>query len=193
MTEPEAAQLVAILAASYPGWAPTRETVLAWVSHLTDLDADTAAVVARDLVAVEPRWPTIAGFRRAYAAHLGWLSPSPSEAWRQVQDAIRTGSRRWSHPAVEEAVTTIGWRSLAMSENPDTIRAQFRRAYEDAATAADTDTLRAMRAPADVAGELVAPVRKLAPVAALPERGPLPADLLESMRAQVEGEAPCPG
>jgi hypothetical protein len=110
-----------------------------------------------------------------------------------VQDAIRTGTRRWSHPAVEEAVTTIGWRSLTMSENPDTIRAQFRRAYEDAASAADADTLRGMRAPAEVAGELPA-VRHLVPVAALPERGALPADLLEAMRAQVAGEeAPCPG
>lgn len=194
MTEPEAAQIVALLAASYPGWAPTRETVLLWVAHLSDLDGDTAALVARDLVAVEPRWPTIAGFRRAYAAHLGILAPSPSDAWRQVRDAIRTGQRAWDHPAVETAVTTIGWRQIAMSENPDTIRAQFRRAYEDAAAEADRAAVREMRAPALAAASLgPVTVAQLPPVPSLPEREPLPSDLLAAMRATLTPqEPPCP-
>lgn len=33
-------------------------------------------------------------------------------------------------PTTQKAVLKIGWRGICMSENPDTIRAQFRQVYE---------------------------------------------------------------
>jgi hypothetical protein len=62
--------------------------------------------------------------------------PDLDQAWGEVTAAIRAGGARvrpeFSHPAIAETVTAIGWSSLCGSENQDVARGQFARMYETA-------------------------------------------------------------
>jgi hypothetical protein len=63
--------------------------------------------------------------------------PTAGEAYEEVLKAIRNfGGYRESEamqsmsPLTQKAVKAVGWKSLCYSEQPDIIRAQFRKAYE---------------------------------------------------------------
>ena len=145
MNEREAASIVAIIAAAFPQWQASRETVAVYVDGLKDLDHNETLNAARDLLKIDDRWPSIATIRRRVATRLGSLAPSPSQAWGEVtQQADQIGRAslpNWSHPAIGETVKAIGWFAICQSTNPDTMRAQFMRMYEDAQKRSDIDVL----------------------------------------------------
>lgn len=161
MKQSDVAKLVTMFAAAYPGWTPTAETVTVWCAALSDLDRDLARLVASEIISTDSRWPTIAEFRRRYASHAGVLAPTPAEAWAEVQRAASTHGRHevisWSHPAIAQAVAAIGWWQLCMSENPDTVRAQWRRAYEEFAASMDRAGVISMEAPDTVDARALEP------------------------------------
>lgn len=135
MNAREAAHIVAAIAAAFPQWPASKETVAIYADLLGDLDYHTVKAALRDLLLTEDRWPTVASIRRSVANRAGVLAPSAAQAWaeitRQADEVGRTGRPCWSHPAVAEAVKTIGWYDLCMSTNAETIRSQFMRIYED--------------------------------------------------------------
>jgi hypothetical protein len=135
MNAREAAQVVAVIAAAYPQWPASVETVAIYADSLADLAAEETLATVRQLILVEDRWPTVATIRRAYASRLGVLAPSPSEAWGQVVEqstiAGRNVSPSFTHPAITETVRIFGWWNLCHSTNPDTLRAQFTRMYAE--------------------------------------------------------------
>ncbi len=147
----ETAEIVGYLATFHPGWKLTPEQIQGWHAEIGDLEFVNAQAIAREIIRTEPRWPTVADFRHRYADKAGLLAPSPAAAWEEVQQAIaahgRNGGCAWSHPAVARAVEAIGWWPLCMSSNPDTVRAQFRRAYEEFAGPVDRETTATMTLP----------------------------------------------
>lgn len=145
MNEREAASLVAIIAAAFPQWSAGRETVAIYVDALSDLDVEEARAAIRDLILTEDRWPSIAAIRRRTAARSGALAPSSSQAWSEIQACAVSHGRvalpEFSHPALDESVRAIGWWNLCSSSNPETMRAQFLRIYEDAQKRHDLEVL----------------------------------------------------
>jgi uncharacterized protein (DUF1684 family) len=145
MNEREAASIVAIIAAAFPQWQASRETVAVYVDGLTDLDHTETLNATRDLLKIDDRWPSIATIRRRVATRLGSLAPSPAQAWgevtRQADGVGRSSLPDWSHEAIGETVKAIGWFSICQSTNPDTMRAQFMRMYEDSQKRHDIDVL----------------------------------------------------
>lgn len=136
MNDREAASVVAAIAAAFPQWPASKETVRVYADLLGDLSHADVMAALRDLLLTEDRWPTVASIRRSVANRAGVLAPSAMQAWgevtRQADTVGRTGRPRWSHPALEEAVKAIGWYEICMSTNPETLRSQFTRMYEDA-------------------------------------------------------------
>jgi hypothetical protein len=145
MDKREAASLVAILAAAFPQWPASRETVAVYVDLITDLDYDSTRLAIRELLTMEDRWPAIATVRRYSASHAGLLAPTPSEAWSEVRVCASQGGSHtrpsFTHLAITDTVASIGWWEITHSTNLETLRAQFLRLYADNQKRRDRDVL----------------------------------------------------
>lgn len=145
MNNQEVARLVGILAAGFPQWQVTKETVAVWADILADLDFGITQGVVREYLMTENYPPSPASIRRRVAEKQGLTAPTKASAWSEVMANIKSSSsadrRSWSHVAVFKAVDAIGWYELRTSTNVDTIRAQFLKIYEDFAQECDREVL----------------------------------------------------
>jgi hypothetical protein len=145
MNEREAASVIAILAAAFPQWPASRETVAVYVDALVDLDHQQVREAVRELIFTEERWPSIAAIRRQVAIRSHVLAPTPVDAWAEVTRHSANGGRKslpaWSDPAISETVTAIGWWNICASSNLETLRAQFLRLYEEVRKRSDATVL----------------------------------------------------
>lgn len=145
MNQAEAGQLVGVLAAGYPQWQVTKETVAVWADLMSDLDFTETRVVVRSWLMTEDRPPSPAAIRRGIASSKGLTAPSRATAWAEVRKGITTSEVNqkpaFSHPAVSMAVEAIGWWEIRTSNNLDTLRSQFWKVYEEYARDLDKDVL----------------------------------------------------
>lgn len=182
----ETAQIVGYLAAAYPGWTITDDTIDVWAQELGDLDFHAAQVTARELVRSDTRWPTIANFRRLYAERAGLLAPPWSDAWAEATAAPfdewqHIPPPTWSHPAVKAAVDIIGRWEIAHAYEPGTLRAQFRNVYEQQAQKFDDEAICTMQP----APEPPKALPTVDPTCIPPlSRGEFPAELVSGMREE---------
>lgn len=125
MTSTSMAAAITILRVAYPGEF-SDETATFYARKLADLDPDQVTAAIDRLVNRMRFRPTVADIRLEVAeAQLGL--PSVVEAW----EIAERGSLRDAPAAVREATEFVGGRwAIQTSENPSTIRAQFRHAYE---------------------------------------------------------------
>ena len=135
MEKLDTAQVISVLAASYPNWSVTEATIEVYHELLGDLDGDLVKKAARDWAMAEKWPPTVADLRSMVAEMSGYLPPAPEQAWSEVMSVIRVyGSSRkipeWSHEAVAQAVNCIGYRNICASEKVEVVRAQFLKAYD---------------------------------------------------------------
>jgi hypothetical protein len=141
MNQVQAGQLVGVLAAGYPQWQVTKETVAVWADLLSDLEYDETRKVVREWLLTEDRPPSPAAIRRGIAGSRGITAPSRATAWAEVRAGISSSESNrkpaFSHPAVSKAVETIGWWEIRTSTNLDTLRSQFWKVYEEYAQEAD--------------------------------------------------------
>jgi hypothetical protein len=141
MNKTEAAQIVGVLAAGYPQWQVTKETVAIWADLMDDLDYIETRIAVRNWLLTEERPPSPAAIRRALATSAGLTAPSRATAWAEVRAGLTTstnGSKpAFSHSAVSKAVDAIGWWEIRTSTNLDTLRSQFWKVYEEYAAEAD--------------------------------------------------------
>jgi hypothetical protein len=135
MNSVEAAKILALCAVAYPQYPLTKETVSVYAELLSDLSVEQVEKAVKELLMTSDRWLSIASIRRKVAEQSGSLAPSKAEAWGEVQVQMRVsgtyGHPTFSHNAIAETVQHLGWRSLCMSENIETSRSQFWRAYEE--------------------------------------------------------------
>ena len=125
MSTESMAAAIAILRVAYPGEFGD-EAVAFYARKLADLDPDDV-VGAVDRLTNRMRFrPTVADIRVEIAeAQLGL--PPLAEAWAIASK----GDLRNAPACVREAADFVGGRwAIATSENPATLRAQFRQAYE---------------------------------------------------------------
>lgn len=106
---------------------------------LSDLPFDVAMLAAKKVIATleNPFLPMPAVFRGVAVEITSPKIPTAGEAYEEVLRAIRNfGGYREKEaleslsPVTLKAVKAVGWKSICYSEEPDIIRAQFRKAYE---------------------------------------------------------------
>lgn len=145
MNPTETAKILALCSVAFPQYPVTKETVQVYNDLLADLEYVQVEKAVRDLLMTTDRWLSVAAIRRRAAENGKVLAPSKAAAWAEVRDACATHGRQsrpeFSHPAIAEAVRTIGWYDICMSTNQDTLRSQFWRCYEEITKEHDTAAL----------------------------------------------------
>lgn len=152
-TKQDIIEVLAMLAAVYPRYQLTKETIGAYHILLEDLDPDELRAAAKDLATKNKFFPSVhelrAGVVRLRARATG--VPTAYEAWAEVistgpeiqldvvqapdgsQWAIQRKPYQWSHPLVEMVARMLGWPKFPTSE--DTMmadRSHFIKAYDQA-------------------------------------------------------------
>lgn len=116
---------------------PTKEAMELWYAELRDIPFEVALAMLRKWVDTQKWPPSISEIRAMCGEIVNGKPPDWGEAWAEVTNAIRRHGYIGREEAIasmspltQKAVEYIGWRDLCMSENPDTIRAQFRQVYQ---------------------------------------------------------------
>ena len=114
-----------------------------YLEMLSDIPPQILEAAVKKLIMTNKFLPSIAEIRETAYGIKGTISgtaaPDESEAWGEVAKAIRSvgyyGKPKFSHEAITTAVNNIGWQDICMTTNDgmNTLRSQFRRAYQLAA------------------------------------------------------------
>lgn len=114
-----------------------------YVEMLSDIPPQILETAVKKLIMTNKFLPSIAEIRETAYGIKGTISgtaaPDESEAWGEVVKAIQSvgyyGKPKFSHEAITAAVNNIGWQDICMTTNEgmNTLRSQFRRAYQLAA------------------------------------------------------------
>jgi hypothetical protein len=151
MNREDALKLITICSANYRNWPePGKETAMVdlWTMMLRDmpLEVAQAAVMTHMSQSVFP--PTVADIRGAAEKITSPNRLEAIEAWDLIIRAIRNyGYYREVEamaslpPEVADMARRFTWESLCTNDNPDTLRAQFRMAWETQAKRQREDRL----------------------------------------------------
>lgn len=139
MTKQEFSLIAAALNTYYPRFqpVPNDQATALWYRGLQDIPADVMTAAVTKWAMTEKWPPTIAELREKCGEVVNGERPDWGTAWEEVQKAIRLyGYMRPREamasmsPVTRETVRRIGWQAICESENPETIRAQFRQIYD---------------------------------------------------------------
>ena len=151
-TKQDVWDVLTMLAAVYPKYDLTKETVGAYAILLQDLDPDDLRAAAKD-VATKSKWfPSVHELRSSVVWMMARAAgvPTAIEAWSEVintgppirrwvednedgEGVIKEQPYKWSHAIVEMVAVQLGWPKFPINE--DTLmadRAHFLRAYDQA-------------------------------------------------------------
>ena len=143
MTVAEVAKILTLMASAWPSFEPSDDKVRLWHELFGDISYQVAMVAVKKLMLSSKYLPTIAELRKEVLAVTTAAEDriTPAEAWGMVVHAIRDyGSYREADAlkslpeSVAKTVRYIGWRELCLCEEPDVIRAQFMRMFDQVAT-----------------------------------------------------------
>ena len=139
MTAQEVAKLLAFITAVYPSIDIRQGTVEAWAELLGDLPYEVAVAGTKKVLA-QQEYPTLPAVGKIRAACLDLTTPrlpTAMDAWGEVKRAISNHGYYSPEealaslsPPVAKVVRMLGWREICLSEEPEILRAQFRKAYE---------------------------------------------------------------
>lgn len=114
-----------------------------YVEMLSDIPPQILEAAVKKLIMTNKFLPSIAEIRETAYGIKGTISgtaaPDESEAWGEVIKAVRSvgyyGKPKFSHEAITVTVNNIGWQDICMTTNEgmNTLRSQFKRAYQLAA------------------------------------------------------------
>lgn len=134
MTQVETAMVIKILEGAYHK-VFDEDQVKAYTVMLEDIPFELAKQAVAKLIKTSKWLPTIAEIREA-ALELVDPLPPVDLAYEEARQAARSftpyapGSYEFSHPLIRKAVDIIGLETLAYSEQPSIVAAQFRSVYE---------------------------------------------------------------
>lgn len=194
MTGGEAKRLIGTLSIHYPREKFSEQRLDLFAALISDLELGEAAAAAVAWMATQKYFPEVSAFRALVLERRGALPPDVDLAWGEVMLKLRTiGSRgipTWTHPAIAEAVSSMGWTYLCGSTSSSVDRAHFAKFYAATSRRAAID--------AQVAGvsSIVGPVsdllvgRRASGFAPLPPRGermiPLPAEVADAEKDEED-------
>lgn len=139
MNRTEIINLLGIATANFPNLQQKemKPTAVLWEKALADIPYEVAEKAIIKVLATSKFFPTIAEIREATAQITQPRTIDAMEAWGLIIEAIRKFGYTRQKEAMEflpsdvgEMVKRFTWWELCMSENPDTLRAQFRMAWE---------------------------------------------------------------
>jgi len=133
----EFAKVLALLAALYPRFKLTSDTIKAYYAILGEIEIDLLKSAALHVGANNTFFPSASELRKAAFELVEQAEgiPNAYDAWGEITAAFRSiGSYQmpdWSYPAIGEAVEMVGgWRQLCASTMPVADRARFVEAYQ---------------------------------------------------------------
>jgi len=139
MTRKEIVTLLSMATANFPSTQKQdlTATLMLWEKALSDIPYQVAENAVIKVLATSKFFPTIAEIREAATQLRQPRKIDAMEAWGQIMTAVRRyGSYRESEgvaslPAdIAKMVERFTWREICTNDNPDTLRAQFRMAWE---------------------------------------------------------------
>jgi hypothetical protein len=139
MNKKEVSNLLGLAAANFPNMQEKdfRPTAVLWEKMLSDMPYQVAENALIRVLATTKYFPTVAEIREAAVVNSQPQIITAAEAYQLVLKAIHCyGSYREQEalesldPLTRKVTEAIGWRSLCLSEEPDVIRGQWRKAYE---------------------------------------------------------------
>lgn len=127
---------------------PNKAAMELWFRELKDLPYAVAEAALRKWVASN-RWsPSIADIREMANKVINGEPGDWGDGWKQVTDAIRRHGYYGEEAALEsmdnltrETVRRLGWKSLCLSDNVMTDRANFRMIYDQLQQRSQTDQM----------------------------------------------------
>lgn len=141
------AQIISVVSAAYPNFAPTEATAEVYYQTLRDIPADLLKAATLQAIS-EPgrKFAPSVGEIRGMVLEINKMAhgfPTSYEAWSEVRQqmiAVGTYSKpTFTHQIVADTVKAIGWQSLCLSDNEVAVRAHFIKAYEQLANRAELD------------------------------------------------------
>lgn len=135
----EIINLLGIATANFPNLQQKdmMPTAVLWEKALTDIPYHIAEKAVIKVLSTSRFFPTIADIREAVAQITQPRTLDAIEAWGLIVGAIRKYGYYQQKEAmaslpddVAEMVKRFTWRELCLNENPDTLRAQFRMAWD---------------------------------------------------------------
>lgn len=139
MTRDEFKKFFAYISAVTTDTNPSAAKVQVYWDALNDLNFDVAMIAAKKIIATleSPFLPMPAIIRKAVVEITQPPVLTAGEAYEKVLKAInRFGSYKETEALesldliTRKATQAIGWKSLCLSEEPDVVRGQWRKAYE---------------------------------------------------------------
>ena len=146
-----------ILAAAFPNFNLTQETIIVYQRTLADIDDKVLENAVIDLITKNKWFPTVSEIRDASFAIMANKANLPSvyEAFEESYRAkpehtnrcefdgdkyiVQTEPYKWSHPLVEKAARLMGWPDNFPGDNINVDRAQFTKVYETLLSRAELD------------------------------------------------------
>lgn len=139
MNRKEIINLIGIATANFPNLQQKemQPTAVLWEKALSDIPYDIAEKALIKVLSTSKFFPTIADIREAVAQITQPRTIDAMEAWGLISEAIRkygyyqqAEAMRSLPSEVADMVKRFTWRELCLSENVDTLRAQFRMAWD---------------------------------------------------------------
>jgi hypothetical protein len=146
MNNQEAAKLVKMAKAAFPGRSPDNPETLGqlinvWMMVLNDIPYKLAEAALIKVLSIAKFFPVPAEIREA-ALSLMPGPPTAEEAWEEVRKVITSGhlsiehqyngwKPTWSYELIAKTVNEIGLRELFESENISITMAQFKKHYDN--------------------------------------------------------------
>lgn len=139
MNRKEIINLLAIATANFPSMQERdmKPTAVLWEKSLSDIQYDVAEKAVLKVLSTSKFFPTIAEIREASVQLTQPRRIDAIEAWGLIVTAIRKYGHYREREALESLPPDVAkmaryftWRELCFNENPDTLRAQFRMAWD---------------------------------------------------------------
>jgi hypothetical protein len=138
MTTLEATEIVGMLAAAYPAWRPTEETLRLYARLLEPFEAELARTTAMELIYSGREFaPPIGALAEAITINHHRRAGqylSPEEAWAEVAEQIRSvgfyRQPKFDNRTLERAVAALDWGEICANENIEATRAHLMRVFD---------------------------------------------------------------
>lgn len=139
MNRKEIINLLGIATANFPSTQEKdmKPTAVLWEKALSDISYDVAEKALIKVLSTSKFFPTLADIREAVGQITEPRTLDAMEAWGLIGQSIRKFGFYRQKEAMEslpddvaEMVKQFTWRDLCLSEEPEILRAQFRKAWE---------------------------------------------------------------
>jgi hypothetical protein len=152
MSKTEILGIIKMLAAAYPRFALTEDTIKTYILLLSDIEPETLRAAAIECASKNAFFPSVAELRRA-AANLhrrGNRVPSPDEAWGEMLNAPASGytsqvtderdeqgrvivlvqEHQFTHDMIRKVAENLGWPKRFWTDSLMSDRSRFMTTYE---------------------------------------------------------------